>query len=371
VSEGPPVPFNDLGPQHRALRAELLEAAARVVDRGWFLLGAELEAFEAAFAASCGCAHGVGVASGTEALQLALTALGVGPGDEVLTVANTAVPTVSAITAAGGQPVFVDVDPATLTMDPARAEERVTARTKVILPVHLYGQPADMDPLVALARRRGLKVLEDAAQAHGARYRGRPVGALGDACAWSFYPTKNLGALGDAGMVTTGDPAVAERVRRLRVYGQSSRYVHETKGINSRLDELQAAFLLAKLPHLGAWTAARRERAALYDRLLAGVVAPAAAPYAEHVYHLYVVRARDRDGLQRGLQARGIGTLVHYPIPVHRQAAYRELAEQGRFLPQTERAAGEVLSLPLYPELPLAAVERVARAVAELATAGA
>ncbi|HEY3080048.1 MAG TPA: DegT/DnrJ/EryC1/StrS family aminotransferase [Chloroflexota bacterium] len=363
-----PVPFNDLKPQHRGLRAELLAATERVIDRGWFLLGAELEAFEREFASCCGCAHGVGVASGTEALQLALSALGVEPGDEVLTVANTAVPTVSAITAAGGRPVFVDVDPATLTMDPARLEERVGRRAKVVLPVHLYGQPADMDPIVALARRRGLKVLEDAAQAHGARYRGRPVGGLGDACAWSFYPTKNLGALGDAGMVTTGDPAVAERVRRLRTYGQSSRYVHETKGINSRLDELQAAFLRVKLPHLGAWTAARRARAGLYDRLLEGVVKPGVAAYAGHVFHLYVIRSGDRDGLQRGLRERGIDTLIHYPIPVHRQHAYRELAEQGPFLPQTERAAGEVLSLPLYPELPLETVERVARAVSELAT---
>jgi dTDP-4-amino-4,6-dideoxygalactose transaminase len=368
VSEPGPIPFNDLKPQHQSLRAELLAAAERLIDRAWFLFGAELEAFERDFAFRCGCAHGVGVASGTEALQLALTALGVGPGDEVLTVANTAVPTVSAITAAGGRPVFVDVDPATLTIDPARLEERITGRAKVVLPVHLYGQPADMDPIVAIARRHGLKVLEDAAQAHGARYRGRPVGALGDACAWSFYPTKNLGALGDAGMVTTNDPGIAERVRVLRTYGQTSRYVHETKGINSRMDELQAAFLRVKLPHLDAWTAARRERAGLYDRLLAGVAKPTVASYAEHVFHLYVIRSPDRDALQRGLHERGIGTLVHYPIPVHRQNAYRELADQGRFLPQTERAAGEILSLPLYPELPLGAVERVARAVSQLST---
>lgn len=360
------IPFNDLKPQHNALRAELVAAAERLIDRGWFLFGEELDLFEREFAADVGCAHGVGVASGTEALQLALTALGVEPGDEVLTVTNTAVPTISAITAAGGRPVLVDVEPTTLLMDPARLEERITSRARVVLPVHLYGQAADMTPIVEIARRRGLKVLEDAAQAHRATYHGRPVGALGDACAWSFYPTKNLGALGDAGMVTTNDAGVAERLRLLRNYGQTRRYVHETKGINSRLDELQAAFLRAKLPHLGEWTSARRERAALYDRLLEGVVTPCAAPGREHVYHLYVIRSRDRDGLQSALAERDIGTLIHYPIPVHRQNAYRELAEQAPYLAESERAAAEILSLPLYPELPLEHVEEVARVVTEL-----
>jgi dTDP-4-amino-4,6-dideoxygalactose transaminase len=360
------IPFNDLKPQHRALRADLVAAAERMIDRAWFLFGEELEALEREFSASVGCDHGIGVASGTEALQLALTALGVEAGDEVLTVTNTAVPTVSAITAAGARPVFVDVEPTTLLMDPARLEERITPRARVILPVHLYGQAADMGPIVEIARRHGLRVLEDAAQAHRATYRGRPVGALGDACAWSFYPTKNLGALGDAGMVTTNDAGVAERLKLLRNYGQTRRYVHETKGINSRLDELQAAFLRAKMPHLEAWTGARRERAALYDRLLEGVDTPRAAPGREHVYHLYVIRARDRDGLQRALAERGIGTLIHYPIPVHRQNAYPELVDQARFLPESERAAGEILSLPLYPELPLEHVELVAKAVTEL-----
>jgi dTDP-4-amino-4,6-dideoxygalactose transaminase len=360
------IPFNDLKPQHQHLRAELLEAAARVIDSGWFPLGPEAEAFEAEFALSVGCAHAVGVASGTEAIQLGLTALGVGPGDEVLTVSHTAVPTVSAITAAGGVPVLVDVDANTMTMDPARLEERITPRAKVVVPVHLYGQPADMDPILAIARRHGLKVLEDAAQAHGATYKGRPVGALGDACAWSFYPTKNLGALGDAGAVTTDDADVAARLRRLREYGQRSRYVHETKGINSRLDAVQAAFMRVKLPHLAEWTRARRERAALYDQLLQGVVTPFAADYGEHVYHLYVIRTGDRDALRDRLAERGIGTQIHYPIPVHKQEAYAELADQATYLPETERAAAEIVSLPLYPELPLADVETVARAVNEL-----
>lgn len=360
------VPFNDLKPQHQRLQAELLAAAQRVIASGWFPLGPEAEAFESELAAAVGCAHAVGVASGTEALQLGLTALGVGPGDEVLTVSNTAVPTVSAITAAGGVPVLVDVDPGTLTMDPGQLEARIGPRARVVLPVHLYGQAADMDPILEIARRHGLRVLEDAAQAHAARYRGRPVGALGDACAWSFYPTKNLGALGDAGAVTTNDPAVAERVRMLREYGQRSRYVHAIKGINSRLDGMQAAFLRVKLPYLAAWTAARRERAALYDRLLRGVRTPVAAAYGEHVYHLYVIRTAGRDRLRERLAERGIGTQIHYPIPVHRQEAYAELAVQAPHLPETERAAGEILSLPLYPELPLADVEAVALAVNEL-----
>ncbi|HEY3108541.1 MAG TPA: DegT/DnrJ/EryC1/StrS family aminotransferase [Chloroflexota bacterium] len=360
------IPFNDLKPQHEALRAELLAAAARVIDSGWFPLGPEAEAFEAEFAASVGCQQAVAVASGTEAIQLGLSALGLKPGDEVLTVSNTAVPTVSAITAAGGVPVFVDVDPDTLLMDPARLEARVGARARAIVPVHLYGQACDMDPIMAVARRHGLRVLEDAAQAHGARYKGRPVGSLGDACAWSFYPTKNLGALGDAGAITTDDPALAERARRLREYGQTSRYVHATKGINSRMDAMQAAFLRIKLPRLAAWTTARRERAALYGRLLEGVVKPSVAAYGEHVFHLYVVRAPDRDALRARLQERGIGTQVHYPIPVHRQAAYRETLDQAPYLPVTERAAAEILSLPLYPELPLADVETVAGALNDL-----
>lgn len=365
------IPFNQLKPQHEALRPELTAAFARVLDSGYLVLGREVEAFEAAFAAYCGCAHGVGVASGTEAIQLGLTALGVGPGDEVITVSHTAVPTVSALTSAGATPVLVDVDPTTMTMNASRIEERITRRTRAIVPVHLYGHPCDMDPILAVARRHGLRVLEDAAQAHGARYKGRPVGSLGDACAWSFYPTKNLGAMGDGGMVTTDDPAVAERVRRLRAYGQTSRYVHETKGINSRLDELQAALLAAKLPHLEGWNAARRERAARYGALLDGVAKPTAMAWAEHVYHLYVVRVPGRDALQAALQSRGIGTLVHYPIPVHRQGAYRELADQAPYLPVTERVTAEILSLPLYPELPLADVETVAGAVTEIATSSA
>jgi dTDP-4-amino-4,6-dideoxygalactose transaminase len=258
-----------------------------------------------------------------------------------------------------------------MTMDPARLEERITPRTKAVVPVHLYGHPCDMDPIVAVARRHGVKVLEDAAQAHGARYKGRPVGSLGDACAWSFYPTKNLGAVGDGGMVTTNDPAVADRLRKLRVYGQTSRYVHATKGVNSRLDELQAAFLRAKLPHLAEWNGARRARAARYDQLVEGVARPTPAPWAEPVHHLYVVRAPRRDALQAALADRGIGTLIHYPIPVHRQAAYAELADQAPYLPVTERIVGEILSLPLYPELPMADVDTVARAVDEIAATAA
>lgn len=296
-----------------------------------------------------------------------MRALGVEAGDEVITVSHTAVPTVAAVESAGGVPVLVDVDPVTMTMDATRIEERITPRTRAVVPVHLYGHPCDMDPIVDVARRHGLKVLEDAAQAHGARYRSRSVGSLGDAGAFSFYPTKNLGAVGDGGVVTTDDAAIADRLRKLRAYGQTSRYVHASKGTNSRLDELQAALLRVKLPHLNGWNAARRARAALYDRLLDGVEKPTAAAWAEHVYHLYVVQAGRRDALQAELGRRGIGTLIHYPIPVHRQEGYRELANQARYLPVTERIAGRILSLPLYPELPISDVEQVARAVSGIA----
>ncbi|TAK24787.1 MAG: DegT/DnrJ/EryC1/StrS family aminotransferase [Chloroflexota bacterium] len=361
------MPFNDLTPRDESARAELEAVARRVIASGWYIFGPELEAFEREFAESVDCAHGVGVSSGTEAIQLALTALGVGPGDDVVTVANTAVPTVSAITAAGAQPVFADVDPETLLMDATKVAPRITPRTRAIVPVHLFGQAVDMDPIIDLARRRGIPILEDAAQAHGARFKGRPVGALGDACAWSFYPTKNLGALGDAGMVTTNDAAVAARLRRLRAYGQSSRYVHVEKGINSRLDEIQAAFLRAKLPRLSSANTRRREIAALYDRHLHGVTLPTRASERDHVFHLYVIRAARRDALQAALRDEGIGTLIHYPIPVHRQAAYVEHIDQAPFLAVTERAADEILSLPLYPELSDADVRRVADAVTRIA----
>jgi len=357
---GPRIAFNELRSQYAAIREEIDAAIARVLERGWFVLGPEVEAFEAEFAAYCGARYGIGVGSGTEALHLALWACGVGPGDEVITVAHTAVPTINAISLTGARPVFVDVDPMTYTMDPAAAAAAVTPRTRALLPVHLYGHPADMAPLRELAERHGLWLIEDAAQAHGARYRGARVGTLGHLAAFSFYPTKNLGAYGDGGMVITNDATLAERVRRLRNYGQSDRYHHEVLGLNSRLDELQAAVLRVKLRHLDAWTAARRERAARYTAALRRAIPPTEAPWAQHVYHLYVVRVPQRAAVQEALARAGIGTLIHYPVPAHLQRAYAFLGVARGSLPVTERLAEEILSLPLYPELPLTQVDEVA-----------
>jgi dTDP-4-amino-4,6-dideoxygalactose transaminase len=352
--------FNDLRPQYAAIQAEVDAAIRGVLERGWFVLGPEVEAFEAEFAAYCGARHAVGVGSGTEALHLALWACELGPGDEVITVAHTAVPTINAISLTGARPIFVDVDSATRTMDPAAAAAAITPRTRALLPVHLYGHTADMEPLRALARTHGLRLIEDAAQAHGAEYRGTRAGRLGDLAAFSFYPTKNLGAYGDGGMVVTDDPALAERLRLLRNYGQTDRYHHQIEGMNSRLDELQAAVLRVKLRHLDDWTAARRERAARYAERLRAVAPPAEATWARHVYHLYVVCVPRRESVQAALAAAGIGTLVHYPIAAHLQPAYAHLAVARGSLRITERLADEVLSLPLYPELPLEQVDLVA-----------
>jgi dTDP-4-amino-4,6-dideoxygalactose transaminase len=358
--------FNDLRPQYAAIREEIDAAVQRVLERGWFILGPEVEAFEAEFAAYCGARYAVGVGSGTEALHLALWACGVGPGDEVVTVAHTAVPTINAISLTGARPVFVDVDPVTYTMDPAAAAAAITPRTRALLPVHLYGHPADMVPLQALAQRHGLWLIEDAAQAHGAEYRGTRVGRLGHLAAFSFYPTKNLGAYGDGGMVVTDDAALAERLRLLRNYGQTDRYHHQVEGLNSRLDELQAAVLRVKLRHLEAWTAARRERAARYAAGLPGVRTPTEAPGARHVYHLYAVHVPQRAQVQERLAAAGIGTLVHYPIPAHLQPAYAHLGVPRGALPVTERLADEELSLPMYAELPLEQVDYVAATLARV-----
>lgn len=352
--------FNDLRPQHQNIRTELDAALAAVLTSGRFLLGQQGEAFEQEFAAYCSAAHGVGVASGTDALRLALLALGVQPGDEVITVANAGVPPVAAIVAAGARPRFVDVDPVTRTLDPRLLEEAITERARAVLVVHLYGHPADLQPLLQVARQHGLKVLEDCAQAHGAQYRGRRVGALTDAAAFSFYPTKNLGALGDAGMVLTNDEAAAEQLRLLRHYGWRVPYASELHSTNSRLDELQAALLRVKLKHLDRWNAARQERACLYRDLMPRVTRPIEAAWAVSVHHLYVIQTEARDDLRRRLAEEGVDTAIHYPYPVHLQAPYAHFGQGSGSLPVTERMAREVLSLPLYPELPLSAVERVA-----------
>jgi len=367
----PRVPFVDFRAHVAALRGEIDAAVARVLDSGWFILGPEGEAFERELASALGAHDAVAVANGTDALHLALRALGVGPGDEVVTTSLSAAFTALAIVQAGARPVFVDVDEATLNLDPRAVAAALTPRTKAIVPVHLYGHPADLQPILDVAAERGIAVLEDACQAHGARYRGRPVGTIAPLGALSFYPTKNLGALGDGGAILCADPAHAARLRRLRNGGQSDRYRHEELGVNSRLDEVQAAILRVSLRHLPAWTARRREIGAFYLRELegTGLGLPREQEYATAVYHLFVVRHPHRDALAAALRQDGIGTLVHYPTPLHRQPAFAPLAA-GLALPNVERAADEILSLPLYPELTdtqasavVAAVRRAASAV--------
>ncbi len=361
------VPFLDLARHVAVLRAELDEAIDRTLRGGRFVLGEEVRLFEQEFAAYCGAEHAVGVANGTDAITIALQAVGVGPGDEVVTVANTCVPTIVGIEAAGARPVLVDVDPATCTIDPSLLEAALTPRTRAIVPVHLYGQCADLDPVLALARERGLRVVEDCAQAHGAELVGRRAGSLGDAAAFSFYPTKNLGALGDGGAVVTRDHQTAERARLLRNYGERERFEHVLRGRNSRIDALQAAILRAKLPHLETWNERRREIAAVYREGLAGsgVRPPAEGPRRRHVYHLYVVRTPDRDAFRAALAQRGIETAVHYPTPVHLQPAYIDLRPQDRKLPVSEQLATEIVSLPLHPDLSDEEVAYVAEVLRE------
>jgi dTDP-4-amino-4,6-dideoxygalactose transaminase len=365
------VPFFDLSAQYRNLREEVDRAVGRVLASGWYILGEELAAFEGAFAAYCGARHAVGVGSGTEALHLALRACGVRAGDAVVTAPNTAVPTVCAIVAANARPAFVDVDPRTLTLDPERLRaflkgQRPPPRVRAVVPVHLYGHPADLGPIREVAGEHGLAVIEDCAQAHGATWAGRPVGPLGAAGCFSFYPTKNLGAYGDAGLVVTDDDAVAGQLRLLRNYGEEAKYHNRIPGFNSRLDEVQAAVLRAKLSHLDDWVAARRRHAALYGQLLAGapLTLPAEAPWARHAYHLYVVRSPSRDRLRRHLADHGIGTSIHYPVPIHDQPAYRGLGYGPGDFPEAERACREILSLPLYPELTEEAVRYTASVIA-------
>ncbi|MCC7450006.1 MAG: DegT/DnrJ/EryC1/StrS family aminotransferase [Anaerolineae bacterium] len=359
------IPFNNLKPLHTQLADELAAATQRVLTSGWFILGPEVEAFEAAFAAYHGMAHAVGVASGTDALELALRAANIGPGDEVITVSHTAVATVCAIERAGATPVLVDIDPDTYTMNPAAAEAAITPRTKAMIPVHLYGHPADLSALVDLAARHHLLLIEDCAQAHGARYDGKLVGTFGQMAAFSFYPTKNLGALGDGGAVITNDAQYAAQLKSLRNYGQASRYEHVERGINSRLDEMQAALLAVKLKHLDEHNAVRRDLANRYAQQLKDVTLPLERSNAHHVYHLYVIRHPQRDQLQEALKARGVGTLIHYRIPVHRQQAYTDLGYGPGSLPVTEQITEEILSLPMYIGLTTDDIDRIAAAVAD------
>ena len=354
--------FGDLRLQYQALKVELDQAIESVLRDGWFILGKTVSAFEQEFAAYCGASFAVGVANGTDALQLALMACGIGPGDEVITAPNSATFTALAISATGATPAFVDIDPETYNLDPLRLESAIGAKTRAVMPVHLFGQPADMDPIVAIARQRGLFVIEDAAQAHGAQYKGRKTGTLGDVACFSFYPSKNLGAFGDGGMVVTNNADIAEKVRLLRNGGQDARYDHQVLGRNSRLDELQAAILRVKLHYLERWNDRRRHIAALYTALLGDttVELPIEAPYARHVYHLYVIRCQDRDALQKHLADRETETAIHYPTPIHLQGAYQSLGLDPGSFPVAEQCARQILSLPIYPELTDAKVRQIA-----------
>ena len=367
------IPMLDLKAQYRSIRPEIDAAVARVLESGQFVLGEEVAAFEREFAAFCGASHAVAVNSGTSALQLALLAAGVGRGDEVITVPFTFVASAAAVDYVGAVPVFVDIEPRTFTIDPAAIEDAVSDRTKAIIPVHLFGHPADMDPIREVAARHGLTVIEDAAQAHGARYRGLRVGILGDFGCFSFYPTKNLGAAGEGGIVVTDDADGAERIRALRNWGERVKYEHSIRAYNMRMEALQAAILRAKLRHLDEWTDRRRRIAKQYDEALdgMGLQLPRELEYARHVYHLYTVRARERDGLKEALAADGIASGVHYPIPIHRQPAWADLGYQPDAFPEAQRASAEVLSLPLYPEMTDDQVETVVASVRRAMTASA
>jgi len=368
------VPFLDPRAGYRELRGELDAAYRRVMDGGWYVLGPEVEAFEAEMARHCGVRHAVGVGNGLDALTLALQAAGIGPGDEVIVPAQTFVATWLAVARAGARPVPADVRPDTLGLDPAAAAAAVTPRTAAILPVHLHGHPADMEALIALARAHGLFCLEDAAQAHGATLGGRRCGGLGDAGAFSFYPSKNLGAFGDGGVITTDDADLARRARRLRNYGAEEKYRHEEIGVNSRLDPLQAAFLSVKLAHLDRWNDRRAAVALCYARELAradpGITLPAAQDGARPSWHLYAVHHPARDALLAHLHAKGIGAQIHYPTPPHLTGAFAHLGHRPGAFPAAERSAATTLSLPIGPHLEDAAVERVCAALAAFATTG-
>lgn len=358
------IPVVDLRAEYTAVKAEIDAAVQRVLESGWYILGKEVAAFEEEFAAWCGVSGAVGVGNGTDALHIALRACGVGPGDEVITVAHTAVATAAAIALTGATPVFVDIDPATYTLDPARLAAAITPRTKAVIPVHLYGHPADLDGILPIAKDAGLRVIEDCAQAHGAAWQGQKVGSFGDLACFSFYPTKNLGALGDGGAIAGNDPALLARVRLLREYGwkPENRYISEIEGMNSRLDEMQAAILRVKLAHLDGWNDHRRRLAEIYAaHLPPSLVQPVERPGCRHVYHLYVVRSAQRNALREKLRAAGVGTGIHYPVPIHQQAAYAHLSPVS--LPATEQAAAEILSLPMHSTLTAEQIEQVCAAV--------
>lgn len=371
-NEGKMIPFGDLQREYDELSVEIDDAVARLLKSGWYVLGEKGEEFEKVFASFIGReVFGVGVGSGTEALHLSLVASGVAHGDYVITVPNTAVPTVSAISFAGAVPLLVDIDPVTYTMDPDKLRDLVVSekkrlgdKLKAIMPVHLYGQSSDIGPILEIAREFDLSVIEDACQAHGAEYYGKRVGSLGNYACFSFYPSKNLGAYGDGGIITTGSPEQALKLKMLRNYGQEKRYYHKIKGFNSRLDEIQAAILLTKMNYLEKWNTRRRDIADLYDRKIKNeaVTKPVEAAYGKHVYHLYVIRHPERDRLQAYLLHKGVQTVIHYPVSVHLQEAYKDLGYPAGAFPVAEKAAAEILSLPIFPQLR----DEEAEAVADL-----
>ena len=362
---GQSVPLVDLKAQYEPLKEQIHAAWDETLGSMRLFLGPNVQAFEKEFAAYLGVADAIGVSDGTTALHLALRACGIGPGDEVITVSHTFIATAEAILLAGAQPVFVDIDPVTYTMDVSQVESKITERTRAILPVHLYGQCADMDPLLEIAGRHGLAVIEDACQAHGASYKDRKAGSLGTLAAFSFYFSKNLGAYGEGGMVTTNDPELAHKVRMMRDHGSEKRYYHDMLGWNGRLDELQAAVLRVKLPHLDQWNSQRRQVANYYNRALSnhGIVTPQEAPGNCHVYHLYVVRTAQREALRSRLNELNIGTGIHYPVPIHLQKAFAGFGYKPGDLPVTEQTVEEILSLPIYPELTQEQAETVVQAV--------
>ncbi len=359
------IPLVDLRAQYLPLKDEIFEKTAQILDSMYLFLGENVQGFEVEFAQFCGARHGIGVSDGTSAISIILRALDIGPGDEVITVSHTFIATVEAILLVGARPVFVDVDPETYLMDTTQIEEKITPHTKAILPVHLYGQMADMDSISAIASRHGLKVVEDAAQAHGSEYKGSRAGSLGDAAAFSFYFSKNLGAYGEGGFITTNDDELARKVRMIRDHGSERKYYHDILGCNARLDEIQAAILRTKLPHLEKWNELRRQHAYLYKQLLKGtpVTTPSEHPHNQHVYHLYVIRAPQRDELQTWLKSKGVSSGIHYPVPTHLQNAIKSHGVGVDDLPITERIVGEILSLPMYPELSAEQITYVADSI--------
>ena len=361
------IPFVDLKAQYDSIKDEIDEAIQNILNNTSFIMGEELKEFEEEFAKFCDVKYAIGVANGSDALILALKACGIGEGDEVITVPHTFIATTEAITHVGGEIVFIGINPKTYTIDVSKIEEKISDKTKAIIPVHLYGQPADMDSILKIAKKYNLRIIEDAAQAHGAEYKGEKVGSIGDVGCFSFYPGKNLGAYGDAGMITTNDGEIAEKVKLLRNHGRiTKKYEHEIEGYSSRLDNLQAAILRVKLSHLNKWNESRRRNAKKYNELLSnidGIITPYEADYAKHVYHLYVIRVKDRDRSREELKSKGIATGIHYPIPLHLQRAYNYLGYKNGDFPVTEKASQEILSLPMFAELNEEQIVKICRLI--------